>query len=126
MKLSRIALTLSLLLLVLGGCDLFGGEPDTTVRATGTVVFAETGEPLGGIGVVLRARFGVGSGVFIRARTETAADGSFELVFEGSEGAAYTFRVNDDPYNGSYSTFSRPIRPGEREDFGVIELEARP
>lgn len=117
-----IPTALLLILLTLAGCDLFGSEPDTTVRATGTVVFAETGEPIEGLGVVLRATGGYGSAVFIRARTETVADGSFELTFEGSKGAAYSFVVNDDPYDGSYSTFSRPIRAGETEDFGVIEL----
>jgi hypothetical protein len=121
----RIVLLL-LFFMSLAGCDLFSGEEDTTLRAAGTVVFAETGEPLEGLGVVLRARDGVGSGVFIRARTTTAADGTFELVYEGSEGAGYTFRVNDDPYNGSYSTFSDPMFAGEEKDFGVIELEARP
>jgi hypothetical protein len=109
-------------LLLLSGCDFFGGEEDTTIRATGTVIFAETGEPIGGLGVVFRRAGGVGSSIFVRARTTTAADGSFELVHDGGEGAAYVFRINDDPYDGRYSTFSRPIRAGETEDFGVIEL----
>lgn len=121
MKLSRIALLLVLLLLA--GCELFESEPDTRVVATGTVVLEGTGEPLAGLSVVLRATGGFGSSVFIRARTTTATDGSFELTYEGSEGAAYTFRVNDGPYNNSYSTFGGPIRAGEEKDYGVIALE---
>jgi hypothetical protein len=112
--------------LLLSGCDLFSGEEDTTIRATGTVVFAEIGEPIEGLGVVLRASGGFGAGVFIRARTTTAADGTFELVYEGSEGAGYTLVVNDDPYDERFSTSGGPMFAGEEKDFGVIELEARP
>jgi membrane-associated PAP2 superfamily phosphatase len=92
----------------LAGCGLFGSEEDTTIRATGTVVFRLAG--------------GVGASIVVRARTTTAADGSFELVHDGGEGAVYSFVINDDPYDGRYSTFSRPINAGETEDFGVVEL----
>lgn len=122
MRLLLAPIALFLALLLLTGCELFGSEPDTRVVATGTVVFAETGEPIEGLGVVLRATGGYGSAVFIRARTTTAPDGSFELTFEAPEWGAYTFRVNDDPYNDDYATFSDPIRAGESKDYGVIEL----
>lgn len=113
---------ISLLLLLLGGCDFSEDEPNAPLFASGTVVLAETGEPIEGLGVVLRATGGFGSSVFIRARTTTGAGGSFELAYQGTDNGAYTFRINDDPYNGDYRTFSRPIRAGDREDFGVIEL----
>jgi hypothetical protein len=119
--------TLPLLLcLLLAGCDLFGDDPDTTIRATGTVVFAETGEPIGGLGVVFRLAGGVGASIVVRARTTTAADGSFELIHDGGEGASYTLVINDDPYDERYSTSGAEMFAGEEKDFGVVELEARP
>jgi hypothetical protein len=51
----RILFLLGLFTL-LAGCDLFGDDPDTTIRATGTVVFAETGEPIEGLGFLLGMR----------------------------------------------------------------------
>lgn len=120
MKLSPIALFL--VLLPLTACELFESEPDTTVVATGTVVLAETGEPLGGLGVVFRATGGFGSSAIIRARTTTAEDGSFELIFDGSEGGYYLLSVNDNPYDDRYGAYDEGISAGSREDFGVIEL----
>ena len=110
MKVSPIAIFLTLLLLT--GCELFESESDTTVIATGTVVLAETGEPIEGLGVVFRATGGFGSSAIIRARTTTAEDGSFELTFGGSEGGYYNLVVNDDPYDSRYGVFRDGIPAG--------------
>lgn len=120
MNLSRIALGFAVVAL-LSGCDLFSKE-DTRILLSGTVVLAETGEPLPGLGVTLRSTGGFGSSVFIQAKTQTGADGAFRLDVDAEEGAAFSFNLNDDPYDGRYTAFGEPVRAGKQTDYGVIEL----
>jgi hypothetical protein len=117
-------LVICALALLLPACDT--SDPDPTIVITGEVVLATTGEPIPGLGVVLRETGGFGSAIFIGARTETAADGTFRLELAEPEIDAYTFRINDDPYDGCFSSWSQPVRFGDRLDLGVVELEDRP
>lgn len=65
-----LALTAALLL---GGCDFLASDPEPlTGTITGRVILAETGEPIEGLGVMLRATGGFGSSAFIRARHITS------------------------------------------------------
>jgi hypothetical protein len=110
-------------LVLLGGCDLFSGEEDLTIRASGTVVSAETGTPIEGITVALDEIVGI-SHVYVEA-VRTDGEGRFSLVYDGKESFGYSFVVNESPYNPGYSRFRARLQPGERRDFGVIELEER-
>ena len=113
-------LTLSLLS---GGCDLLAPEPDGTIVVTGTVVLAETGEPIEGLSVALKdsGSFGL---YFVRATALTQADGTFYLTHDaGPHGTLHAVRVNEEPYDPRYTGFGTSARPGEQTDLGVIELE---
>jgi hypothetical protein len=107
------------------GCDTPGPARDG-VLITGTAVLATTGEPISGLGVVLRNRGGVGSAIVVAARTETLADGSFRLDLPDPIRDYFIFRINDDPYNGCYSSWSRSVGSSTQLDLGHIELEDRP
>ncbi len=123
-KLVDLTLVLTLVpLLILSGCNLFGSETDGTMRIVGTVVVAETGAPVGGLGVTL-SESSFGGGVLIRASTTTNVDGNFLIIYDaGPHGGLHTVTINDEPYDPRYTVSGGSARPGEETDLGVIELE---
>jgi hypothetical protein len=120
MRPSRIALTLSLLLL--GGCDLFG-EGDMTIRASGTVVLAGSGQPLGGISIALDEIQGISHSYAETVQTDS--EGRFALRYDALNGFSYDLVINANPISPGYTGRSFRVSPGEPRDLGVIELEER-
>lgn len=118
-------LLLTTVLILASGCDL-SSEDEERVVITGRAVVAGTSEPIPGLGVVLRNRGGVGSAIVIAARTETEADGTFRLELDDPQRDAFTFSLNDDPYNGCYGGWSQPVGSSTQLDLGDVELENRP
>lgn len=112
-----IALFLALLL---SGCDLFG-EEDTTIRASGTVVLAETGEPLEGISVVLNESGGLYDHTKVLT-VESNSEGRFTLRYDAVDSFGYDIRINADPYNPDYTSGLFAVTPGEPRDLSIIEL----
>ncbi len=120
--------------LYLGGCDLLTGEDDTTIRAEGTVVLAETGAPVRGLGVAIVQVPPSWGGSQAVETVRTDAEGRFALSYEvelprrSSSGVNYAYSVviNTAPYNSHYSTAGREgVNPPVDIDFGVVELEKR-
>jgi hypothetical protein len=109
---------------VFAGCD--ASDPDPAIVVTGRAIIEGTGEPILGLGVVLRNTGGVGSSIVIAARTETQADGTFRIVLAEPKRDAFTLSINDDPYNGCYGRTSQIIQFGTRLDLGDVELTADP
>ena len=117
-------------LLALAGCDPYDStrNPDP-ISASGTVVLAETGEPIVGLGVsITRITSGIQS---LAASTQTDANGRFMLSYDppGSPGAAvsagYGIQINR-PYDQRYTVGGRVVSPGQRIDFGMVELSRNP
>ena len=112
-------------LLVLGGCDLLMGEDDGTIVVTGTVVLAETGEPLAGLGVSLTRSLN-GPGAFLEETAWTGPDGRFRLRHEArSTGLAFTLTVNDEPYDNRYTLVRSRLRSGDDLALGTVRLSLR-
>src|SRR5690606_35854496 len=118
-------------ILLLGGCDLFAGEKDIVIEATGRVVNAETGEPIEGLSAVIaEVPSSIGATV-VRASTQTDTEGRFSLRYQrpAYTGAAprstYEVAVNNSPYDSRYTSLVRYFDPPPdvHVDFGVIELE---
>lgn len=115
--------------LVLAGCGLFGSEDGCLIEATGTVILAETDEPIEGLGVTLR-----GSGIVgVTVDTDqTDSDGRFDLRHDTTRPSSaavtttsYTLTVNDAPYDDQYTTYSVSVREAREcaVDLGTVELE---
>ncbi len=119
----RVAPPLTVLAaLCLGGCGLFTDD-DPTIRAEGTVVSAESGDPIAGLTVALDEIVGI-SHVYVET-VRTDGEGRFRLAYEATESFGYRINVNESPYDPAYSRFREVFQPGERRNLGVIELEAR-
>jgi hypothetical protein len=74
---ARITVVLTLALLALTGCDLFG---DDTVIVQGTVIDGDTGEPLSGVQAVLEVGASFGGSAPDRLDSDrTSSDGTYEL-----------------------------------------------
>ena len=112
-----------LTLLLLGGCDLFSGEEDGTIVITGTVVSAETGNPIEGLGISLDK----GGPNFIRplvATTRTDDDGTFRIVYDATGSrSTHLLTINDEPYDARFRVRGISFVRGEQRDLGVVELE---
>ena len=109
------------LLLILGGCDLFGGG-DTVV--TGVVVNAATGEPLEGIGVVLEIGTGSFGGYVTVAEDLTDSEGRFRLRHDAAtDSDGPIFVANANPYNPSFSQLRSRVSSG---DFRTLRVELDP
>ncbi len=132
---SRSYPTLPLLFLAalcLGGCGLFTDD-DPTIRAEGTVVLAETGAPVRGLGVAIVQVPPSWGGSEAVETVRTDAEGRFALSYEvelpsrSSSGVNYGYlvEVNHAPYSDRYTVFRRAATPGQEYDFGVVELEER-
>ena len=122
MPLSRSSLfsaVLAAALLLLGGCDLFT-DNDTTIRASGTVVLAETGAPLEGITVALDEIVGI-SHVYVET-VETDAEGRFALSYDAKESFGYNIIVNANNTTLNYTGRTFRVNPGDDRSLGVIEL----
>ena len=113
-------------LLALAGCDPYDStrNPDP-VTASGTVVLAETGEPIVGLGVAINEVVsGVASPV---SSTRTDEEGQFSLSYDppGAPGAAisagYDVAINS-PYDARYTTGGQAVSPGRTIRFGTVEL----
>lgn len=129
-----------LLCLFLGGCDLFADDEGGSFEVVGTVVDAETGAPLAGIGVTLDdgespiswSRESSGSLVpfesdtgasFVVEETTTGADGRFRLEHSSDRLSGYSLRVNDGPYDDRYTTNGDNFYP---DDGDVLDYEMIP
>src|SRR5690606_15632721 len=119
-------------LLVLGGCDLFESSlEEIVVEATGTVVSAETGEPIGGLGVAIQQIPAGFSASVTVATAETDAEGRFDIrheasrVRQGHPNNSYAVEINVVPYDDRYGSFRRDVfpPPDVHLNLGVIELE---
>ncbi len=118
----------------LSGCNLLTGEDDPAIRAEGTVVLAETGEPVRGLGVaIVRVPPSWGGSEAVET-VRTDAEGRFALSYEvelpsrSSSGVNYAYSViiNTAPYDSRYSKSGRVgVNPPVDIDFGVVELEER-
>ncbi|HLT46296.1 MAG TPA: hypothetical protein VK002_03635 [Rubricoccaceae bacterium] len=130
---SRFAriVVLALPLPLLSGCDLIESSlEEIVIEATGTVVSAETGEPIVGLGVAIqRIPSSFGATVDV-AMAETDAEGQFSIHYEtsrprrGHPNVHYAVVVNS-PYDSRYTTFRQEAFPPPDVDLdlGVMELE---
>lgn len=110
-------------LLLLAGCDLFADDEGGSFEVVGTVVDAETGAPLSGIGVTLRdPSFSYVHP--IRTQMTTGANGRFRLAYSSGRLSGYTLNVNDGPYNDSYTAYRDSFYPdpGDVLDYGEIPI----
>ncbi len=127
MAISKIVSLWLILLLCMSGCDLISGQ---TTIVSGTVVDADTGAPIEGIEVTLRAHLVVWGVPVTRAQDVTATDGSFYLRYdtENADGrltlyANYPFFADEVEQNRSYDGYhNRNIRIGKQYSVRV-ELE---
>ena len=122
-RLSALPLGLLVLLLSLGGCDLFS-EEDTVIRASGTVILAETGEPLSGLSVALDSDAGGPGARRVETTVRTDVNGTFSLIYDAGsfDHFVYSVLVNDNPIDERYTSRSVIVQPGEPRNLGVIEL----
>jgi len=131
----RITLTIALAL-CLTGCDIFSGEPSSTV-VEGVVLNAETGEPVQGLDVIFASTCSM-SFCTILDWMRTDASGQFRVEYQtGDEGNWPLLRVNRDncpdgwhcthPYrwNDEYGGFMDRVEPGKRHEL-TIEVQPRP
>lgn len=134
-------LTFLILYLALGGCDFFGGEEGGSFTVTGTVIDAETGAPLAGIGVTLddgqspiswSRTSGAGPvpyepgprASFVVEEATTGPDGRFRLEHSSERLSGYSLRINDGPYDDRYTTSGDNFYPdaGDVLDYGEIPI----
>ncbi len=114
-------------LLSLGGCDSGSVFPDGPIEVTGHVVLAETGQPIAGLGVALLDLPPSFNAVFVRASTQTDADGRFALRYvvppmSAGSSSTYVVDVNAQPYDSRYLSFREYVIPPVMLDLGTVEL----
>lgn len=124
----------SAFLLLLSGCDLFGGDDGCLIEARGRAVLAGSGQPIAGLGVSLAQSGGLG-GVLVVDSDQTDSNGRFSLSYDSRRpgGTAvtttgYTLTVNDEPYDSRYRVYRTAIsEAGECSiDLGTVEIGPNP
>ncbi len=100
--------------LCLGGCDLLADDPEPmTGTITGTVVLAETGEPIRGLGVALK-QGGGGPAYSLQAVAQTDADGVFRIDYDAEgDRSGLSVTINAEPHDTRYTADGGKLRPGE-------------
>ncbi len=128
MTITKIASLCLTLLLCTSGCDLISGQ---TTIVSGTAVDADTGAPIEGIEVTLRADVVAWGPPVSRAQDVTIADGSFYLRYDTKNAngliilfANYPFFGDEVDTNRSYDAYyDYDIRIGKRY---TVQVELEP